>query len=129
MREVLHTVKTKKNFGDAVQAVEQKSVAHGFRVLHIHDVAATLAEKGFPREPLKIVEVCNARYASQALQKDVRTASLLPCPVTVYTEKGQTYISTMLPSVMADFFPDAGLEKIAAEVEAIVRKIVDEAKS
>jgi uncharacterized protein (DUF302 family) len=129
MRESLYTVKTNKNFEAAVQAVEQKSVAHGFRVLHIHDVAATLAEKGFPREPLKIVEVCNARYASQALQKDVRTASLLPCPVTVYTEKGQTYISTMLPSVMADFFPDAGLEKIAAEVEAIVRKIVDEAKS
>jgi len=36
-------------------------------VLHIHDVQATLAAKGFETEPMKIVEVCSARYASQVL--------------------------------------------------------------
>lgn len=128
MRDALYTVSTQKDFPAAVKAVEDASAAHGFRVLHVHDVAATLAEKGFAREPLKIVEICNARYASEVLQKDVRTASLLPCPVTVYTEKGQTFISTMLPTVMADFFPDAGLAKVAGEVETAVRRIVDEAK-
>ena len=41
------------------------------------DVA--LAEKGFPRAPLKIIEICNAKYASQVLNEDVRIFLMLPC--------------------------------------------------
>jgi len=123
------TVETGKCFDDAVAAVERKAAEKGFRVLHTHDVAATLKEKGFPREPLKIVEVCNARWASQVLQKDIRTALMLPCPITVYTQEGKTFISTMLPSMLVDFFPQAGLEPEAAAVEKAVREIVEEAKA
>ncbi len=63
------TVTTNKPFDEAVAAIEKKAVEKGFRVLHTHDVAATLTEKGFPREPLKIIEICNAKYASQVLNK------------------------------------------------------------
>ena len=62
-------------FEQAVSAIEAKAAEKGFRVLHTHDVAATLAEKGFPREPLKIVEICNAKYASQVLNRDVKISS------------------------------------------------------
>jgi hypothetical protein len=72
-----YTVTTNKPFTDVVEAVEKKTVELGFRVLHTHDIAATLAEKGFPREPVKIVEICNAKYASQVLEKD---ATPLPPP-------------------------------------------------
>lgn len=66
------SVTTEKTFDQAVAAVEMKAAEKGFRVLHTHDVAATLAEKGFPRSPLKIIEICNAKYASQVLDRDVR---------------------------------------------------------
>lgn len=59
-----YTVTTEKPFEEAVLAIEKKAGEKGFRVLHTHDVAATLAEKGYPREPLKIIEICNAKYAS-----------------------------------------------------------------
>ena len=90
-----YTVETRKPFDLAVQAVEQKTAEKGFRVLHTHDVAATLAEKGFPRDPLKIIEICNARYASEVLKKDVNIALMLPCPVAVYTQAEKTFISTI----------------------------------
>jgi len=77
------TVETSKAFDRVVQAIEEKAAEKGFRVLHTHDVAATLAEKGFPWEPLKIVEVCNARYASEVLEKDINVALMLPCPIAV----------------------------------------------
>jgi len=63
-----YTVTTNKPFADVVEAVEKKSVEAGFRVLHTHDVTATLAEKGFPREPLKIVGLI-ARTASQPIRR------------------------------------------------------------
>ncbi len=118
------TIATSKSFDVAVRAVEEASAAGGFRVLHIHDVQATLAEKGFLRDPLKIIEVCNARYASQVLLADVRIALMLPCPIAVYVQGSQTKISTMRPSALVDFFPDAGIEKLAQEIDDAIMQIV-----
>ena len=61
------TLTSDKPFAEAVRTIEKKAAEKAFRVLHTHDVAGTLAEKGFPREPLKIIEICNAKYASQVL--------------------------------------------------------------
>lgn len=123
-----YTVESSKSVDDAVQAVESTTAEKGFRVLHTHDVAATLAEKGFAREPLKIVEVCNAKYANEVLKADVKIALMLPCPITVYAEGGKTFISTMLPTVLAEFFPDAKIRETAQQVEKAVLAIVNEAK-
>lgn len=117
---------TAKSFDEAVSAVQQNTAAQGFRVLHTHDVAATLAEKGFQREPLKIIEICNARYAHEVLQKDITSALMLPCPIVVYLQDGATHISTMLPTIIEKFLPGKGLEAISAQVEKVVRSIVDQ---
>ncbi len=127
MKNFEHTVKTRKSFDDAVRAVELATTARGFRVLHTHDIAGTLAEKGFKREPLKIVEICNAKYAHEVLQKDVSAALMLPCPILVYALGGETHISTMLPSVMGGLFPGKGIEEVAELVEKVAASIVDEA--
>lgn len=128
MNRFEHTVTSAKSFDDAVASIEHVAVDKGFRVLCTHDVAATLAEKGFARDPLKIVEICNAKYASQVLAKDVKIALMLPCPISVYTEGGHTRISTLLPSVIAQFYPDAHVEEVAAQVEHTVLDIVEAAK-
>jgi uncharacterized protein (DUF302 family) len=128
MKNFQYTVETSKPFDAAVASVEQKTAEKGFRVLHTHDVAATLAEKGFAREPLKIVEICNARYASEALKKDVNVALMLPCPIAVFTQNGKTRISTMRPSALAEFYPEADIGDIAARVEDTVLQIVNESK-
>jgi len=53
-----YTVETSKSFNGAVLAIEAKSKEKGFGVLHIHDVKATLANKGSDSVPLKIIEIC-----------------------------------------------------------------------
>jgi uncharacterized protein (DUF302 family) len=127
MKSFLHTVDTQKSFEAAVEAVAAKVAENNFRVVNTYDVAASLTEQGFPRSPLKIIEVCNARYASEALEKDINVALMLPCPIAVYTEAGKTFISTMRPSAMVALCPASGLDQIAAEVERVVLQIVDEA--
>ena len=49
MKTFEHTVTTEKSFEEAVLAIERKSAEEAFRVLHTHDVAATLAEKSKKR--------------------------------------------------------------------------------
>ncbi|MHB8928443.1 MAG: DUF302 domain-containing protein [Bacillota bacterium] len=126
--EMSYTVTAGKAFDQAVQAVEAKTAEKGFRVLHVHDVQATLKEKGFEREPLKIVEVCNAKYANRVLTTDINVGLFLPCKINVYTKEGQTYISALRPMVLATFFPGSALGDVPAEVDQIVRDIVDAAR-
>jgi uncharacterized protein (DUF302 family) len=128
MKSFEYTVETQKSFDDAVHAVQARAAENGFRVLHTHDVAATLNEKGFPCGPLNILEVCNARYASEVIQQDIRAALMLPCPITVYVRNGKTCISALLPTSMAEFLPHAAIHSVAEAVEGHIRKIVDEAK-
>lgn len=127
MKAFERTLEANGQFDAVVANVEGKAAEKGFRVLYTHDVASTLAEKGFAREPLKIVEICNARYASIVLEKDVRISLMLPCPISVYVQGGKTFISAMLPTAIGDFYPEAGIEDIAKEVEKAVIAIIEEA--
>ena len=125
--ELDYTVSTTKSFADALSSVIDLTAAHGFRVQFVHDVQETLAEKGFARDPLTIVEICNAKFASQVLAADPKIGLMLPCPIMVYVEGGQTLISTMRPTLIGNFFPAAGIGDTAAEVERVLFAIIDEA--
>ena len=122
-----YTVATGKDFDAAVDAVIQATKDAGFRVLFVHDVAATLAEKGFERERVSIIEMCNAKYASQVLAADVKIGLMLPCPIMVYAEKGKVFVTTMRPSLIGGFFPDADISEVAAQVEDVLVGILDKA--
>ena len=128
MEKFDYTVETTKNVDEAVAAIEAKAQDKGFRVLYVHDVQATLSAKGFDIEPMKIIEICNAKFANQALAKDKKISLMLPCPISVFVEKGKTFISAFKPRVLADYFPTVGLEEIAGEVEKIVIRLVEEAR-
>jgi uncharacterized protein (DUF302 family) len=125
--ELDYTVGTEKGFDEAVDAVKQETADAGFRVLFVHDLAATLAEKGFQRERVSIVEMCNAKYASQVLAADVKIGLMLPCPIMVYAENGRVFITTMRPTLIADFFPSAGIADVARQVEDVLVGIIDRA--
>ncbi|OGC83966.1 hypothetical protein A3D68_00135, partial [Candidatus Adlerbacteria bacterium RIFCSPHIGHO2_02_FULL_52_17] len=90
-----YTITTTKTFVEAVQSVQDEIAKAGMRVLHVHDVQETLAEKGFAREPFKIIEFCSAKYANEFLNKDIKIGLCLPCKINVYTKDGQTFISGM----------------------------------
>ena len=91
MEKFDYTVGTNKSVDEAVEAIVAKSKERGFGVLHIHDVKEILARKGYEREPLKIIEICSPRYASEVLKADIKISLMLPCPISVYMEMGKTY--------------------------------------
>lgn len=122
-----YTVRTEKPFSEAVEAVKAALEERGFRVQFVHDVQATLAERGFDREPLTIIETCNAKHAHAVLAADPAIALMLPCPVVVYERDGERYISTLRPSAIGAFYPHAHIEEAAAEVERVLLEVVDAA--
>ena len=123
-----YTIQTTKGFDQAVGEIEAKTKEKGFAVLHTHDIKAIFASKGIEREPLKLIEICNATYASRVLTQDIKIALMLPCRISVYRKDGKTYISALRPRVIADLYPQADIGALAQEIDTIVLNIVDESK-
>lgn len=123
-----YTKTTAKNFNSAVKSVEEEIAKAGMRVLHIHDVQKNLEEKGFGSKPFKIVEFCNAKYASEFLNADIKIGLCMPCKINVYVKNGQTFISGMRPIVLSQFFPDADLGNKPQEVDRKIQEIIENAK-
>ena len=123
-----YTTTTTKTFDEVVQDVQAEIAKASMRVLYVHDVQEALSEKGFLREPFKIVEFCNAKFANDFLNADIKIGLCMPCKINVYTKDGQTFISGMRPIVLSRFFPDADLGVLPEEIDRIIQGIIDNAK-
>ncbi|MEK7669205.1 MAG: DUF302 domain-containing protein [Patescibacteria group bacterium] len=123
-----YTITTTKSFDEAVRSVEEEIPKAGMRVLYIHDVQKTLVEKGFEREPFKIIEFCNAKFAHEFLNIDINIGLCLPCKINVYIKNEQTFISGMRPIVLLQFFPQADLGERPKEIDQIIQIIINSAK-
>ena len=107
-------------FETACAALERSVAAHGFGVLAVHDLAATLRGKGitFPEE-CRVFEVCNPQQAATVLQADMALNMALPCRISVYTENGATRIGMIRPEAMlSSLSRDPLLAEVARQVEA-----------
>lgn len=123
-----YTKTTEKNFDAAVKSVEEEIAKSGMRVLYVHDVQENLQEKGFERELFKIIEFCNAKYANDFLNADIKIGLCTPCKINVYVKDGKTFVSGMRPIVLSQFFPEVDLGNKPQEIDQKVRNIIDNAK-
>ena len=117
-------LESNKPFDEVVTDLEKQTAEHKFRVLAVHDVQGTLAEKGLQRGPLKIVEVCNAVFAHEATGKEIAAAMFMPCRFTVHTDKNKTIVTLARPAMIAELLPGAGLDELAARVEDTLKDVM-----
>ncbi|MBR9978145.1 MAG: DUF302 domain-containing protein [Bacteroidetes bacterium] len=117
---------TSKPFETVVKEVEEAAMKRNFRTLYIHDVQATLAEKGFEIPPYSILEVCNSGFAYEAINAYAPIGMMLPCRIVVYPEGDATRITLMRPSLISEVLPDADLGSLPMDVEKTLIEVVDE---
>lgn len=125
-----YVVETDKPFEQAATDLSQAVVDHGFGVLHVHDLGNTLRGKGIAfAEDCKVFEVCNPVQAAKVLSIDMQLNMALPCRISVFTEKGKTYIGLLRPAdMLAALSDDPVLGEIASEVEEKTIQMIDSAK-
>ncbi|MCP9848505.1 DUF302 domain-containing protein [Cyanobium sp. Morenito 9A2] len=120
---------TDKSFEAACAALEAAIPAHGFGLLAVHDLGATLRSKGldFP-EQCRVFEVCNPHQAAKVLRADINLATALPCRISVSRQDGRTRIAMVSPAVMlSTLSSDPELAEVARQVEATTIAIIEAA--
>jgi uncharacterized protein (DUF302 family) len=125
-----YIVESEKSFDQASTDLEAAVKRHGFGVMHVHDVGATLRGKGVAfAEQCKVFEVCNPQQAAKVMSADMRLNMALPCRISVFTEKGGTRIGMIKPGrMLAALSTDPKLAPVAREVEAKTMLMIDEAR-
>jgi hypothetical protein len=53
---------------------------------------------------------------------------MFPCPITVYMQGGQVFISTVLFSVLAGLYPESDFAEVARLMEEHILEIIAEAR-
>ena len=120
-QEFAYTTESNKSVDDTtvalLKATEQKG---GWTIFQVYDIQERLAAKGFTHTPLKIIEICSAKYASQFLKDDLLTSLCMPCKINAYQDGERVLIALMKPSIVTQFFPNTNSEKaLQAEKELI----------
>lgn len=125
-----YIVDTQKSFEQAAADLEAAVKAHGFGVLHVHDLGTTLRGKGIDfAEQCKVFEVCNPGQAAKVLSADMRLNMALPCRISVFTDNQMTKIGMIKPvDMLAGLSQDEALLQTAREVEAATIEMVNDAR-
>ncbi len=123
-------VKSQKTIDQLSKDLEASVLHNKFGVLHVHDLKATMKNKGvdFPNG-CRIFEVCNPLKAKAVLTSDMSLNMVLPCRISIWEDNDQVKIGTLEPTKLLSVLNEnEDLINIASEVESTIKKIINEAK-
>jgi len=115
------------SFDEAIARVTEELKKEGFGVLTDIDVQSTLKKKlDVNFRKYRILGACNPHFAYQALQKESRIGTMLPCNVIVQeTEEGNIEVSAIDPISSMQAVQNPELEGIANQVQTKLKDVVD----
>lgn len=127
---MFYIVESSKSFYEATFDLEPVIQRLGFVILHVHDLGETLRRRDIDLDDeCKVFEVCNYRQTEKLLALNMRLSLALPWRISVFTENGATQISVIRPEPMlAALAQNAGVARIAREIEEKMIQIVDETR-
>lgn len=126
--DVLYTLTSGKSVEQAAQDVTAALAARKFSVLWDLNINDQLQEKGLDLSgSCRILEVCSAPRAKQALEQNPLVSCFLPCKIVVYERDGHTEIGLPRPTALIGLVGDQRLQGLAEEVEGVLIAAASEA--
>jgi uncharacterized protein (DUF302 family) len=115
------------SFDEAIEKVTEELKKEGFGILTDIDVQTTLKKKlNVSFRKYRILGACNPHFAYQALQKESRIGTMLPCSVIVQeTEEGDIEVAAVDPLASMQAVQNPMLEEIAKQVQTKLRRVID----
>jgi uncharacterized protein (DUF302 family) len=113
-------------FDEAVSKVTEQLKKEGFGILTEIDVKETLKKKlDVDFKQYKILGACNPHFAYQALQKEDKIGTMLPCNVIVQeTEEGKIEVAAIDPMASMQAVQNPNLQAVAEQVQAKLRSVI-----
>lgn len=122
-----YKLKTNKAFGEALVDLKANLLHYEFGVLWEMNFKDKLKEKGLEfNKNFKVLEVCNPKKAKDVLDIELEAGYFLPCKMVVYELDKVVYIGMLKPTSLITMIDNPALVSVAAEVEDILMKAIQE---
>ena len=114
-------------FESVIERVKSELKQDGFGVLSDIDVESTLKQKlGVDFRKYRILGACNPPFSHRALQAEDKIGTLLPCNLIVQEKSdGAVEVAAVDPVVSMQGVENKEVRKIAEEIRAILRSVID----
>jgi uncharacterized protein (DUF302 family) len=115
------------SFDEAIPKVIEELKKGGFGIITEIDVKETLKKKlNVDFRKYRILGACNPQYAYQALLKEDKIGTMLPCNVIVQElADGKVEVAAIDPIASMQAIENPELGSIAVEVQAKLKKVVE----
>jgi len=114
------------SFDEAVARVTEELKKEGFGILTDIDVQATLKKKlNVDFRKYRILGACNPPFAHQALLKEDKIGTMLPCNVIVQEIAEGVEIAAIDPIASMQAVDNPELGSVAEQVQAKLKKVVE----
>ena len=115
------------SFEEAVSKVTEELKKEGFGILTDIDVQATLKKKmNVDFRKYRILGACNPSFAYQALLKEDKIGTMLPCNVIVQElAEGKAEVAAIDPIASMQAVRNPDLQGIAEQVQVKLKKVID----
>ena len=115
------------SFDEAIPKVIEELKKGGFGIITEIDVKETLKKKlNVDFRKYRILGACNAQYAYQALLREDKIGTMLPCNVIVQElAEGKVEVAAIDPIASMQAIENPELGGIAVEVQAKLKKVVE----
>lgn len=114
------------SFENAIQKVSEALKSEGFGVLTEVDVKDTFKQKlDINFRNYKILGACNPQFAYEALNKEDKVGTMLPCNVIVQEKDGQTEVAAIDPVASMQSIENEELGDLAKKVQAALKRVID----
>src|SRR6266508_4400877 len=124
---MMHIVESRKSLDQVAKDLEAAVTRPKFGVLGVHDLKATMANKGvaFNRE-CRIFEVCNPHQAKKVLETNLEISTALPCRISVYEEGGAVRLGAIMATPMIEHYATAGSNRVVQKVKMTLEALIAE---
>ncbi len=115
-------------FDETLARAAEVLAKYGFGVLTEIDVKATLKKKlDVEFRKYRIMGACNPDFAYQALQKEDKIGTMLPCNVIVQeSDAGAVEVAAIDPVASMQAVENSDLEPVAKEVRSRLQAVIEE---
>ncbi|WP_047414645.1 DUF302 domain-containing protein [Cellulophaga sp. Hel_I_12] len=114
------------SFDEAIEKTKDALQKEGFGVLTEIDMKATFKKKlSVDLQNYKIIGACNPSFAYQAILKEDKIGTMLPCNVIVQEkEKGVIEVAAVNPVASMQAIKNQALQEISEEVQNKLEKVI-----
>lgn len=115
------------DFEDVIEKVTQSLKEKGFGIITEIDLKDTFKKKlDKDFRPYKVLGACNPNFAFEALQREDKIGTMLPCNVIVQEkEDGEVEVAAVNPVASMTAVENKDLKEVAGEVENRLKEVID----